>query len=391
MRWYWFAMLMLLGCGESPDSAAPVHAEEPATVEHKTFGEADLTTITLTPEAEERLGVATSAAAVKPVRKRYSVAGEIVLPAGQTVVVGAPVAGHVVMTPSSPAPGGLVEKGQVTMRIAPLLPAQRDLRANAQAAVAAAQTRLEAAKLRARRAAKMLEDGVGSARAKEDADEAVQLEETALDAARARLRQLESTPVDAEAAIDVQASQGGILRELHVGNGQMVAAGAQLFEVTKLDPVWVKVPVYAGDVGALERTAAAQITALNAPSSERGVRAAPVSAPPTADPFAATTDLYYRLGNANGTYRPGQKVSVNLAMRGKRECLQAPYAAILYDMSGGTWVYEKVDPHVYARRRVMVESIAGEVACIAQGLSEGAEVVTDAAAELFGTEFGGGH
>jgi RND family efflux transporter MFP subunit len=325
-----------------------------------------------------------------PVQQCYTVAGEVILPPGQSVLVAAPISGAVSMV-AEVRPGQSVRKDDLLLRIAPLLPVQRDLSANAMADIEAAETRLEAANLRAARAAKMLADGVGSVRAREDADEAVVLAETTLDAARTRLEQLKATPVDPEFSIEVRAPESGILATLSVGNGQMVSSGAPLAQVDSFDPLWIRVPVYAGDLSRLQTRAAAIIKPLNAPDREKGRSAAPVAAPPTADPLAATSDLYYRLANADMALRPGQKVSATLSLQGETVCLQAPYAALLHDVNGGPWVYEQIDQRVFARRRIMVSGIHGDSFCIAQGLEAGALVVTDAAAELFGTEFGGSH
>jgi hypothetical protein len=60
----------------------------------------------------------------------------------------------------------------------------------------------------------------------------------------------------------------------------------------------------------------------------------------------------------------------------------------LYDIHGGTWVYEQTAPQTFVRRRVEVQFIDQERAILAQGPSAGAKIVTQGAAELFGTEFG---
>jgi hypothetical protein len=78
-------------------------------------------------------------------------------------------------------------------------------------------------------------------------------------------------------------------------------------------------------------------------------------------------------------------------MQGRKQDLVVPFKAVLYDIHGGAWVYEEVAPHVYARKRVAVEFVDGDEAILAAGPHAGARIVTDGAAELFGTEFGVGH
>jgi cobalt-zinc-cadmium efflux system membrane fusion protein len=79
-----------------------------------------------------------------------------------------------------------------------------------------------------------------------------------------------------------------------------------------------------------------------------------------------------------------------MPLKGDAESLVVPYASILYDLNGGAWVYEAMGKHVFARRRVVVDHVVGPEAVLALGPKPGTKVVTDGAAELFGTEFGGG-
>lgn len=67
-----------------------------------------------------------------------------------------------------------------------------------------------------------------------------------------------------------------------------------------------------------------------------------------------------------------------------------PFAAILYDVQGGSWVYVNESEHVYRRQRVELIETRANSAYLARGLTRGDRVVTAGAAELFGTEFGAG-
>ena len=68
-----------------------------------------------------------------------------------------------------------------------------------------------------------------------------------------------------------------------------------------------------------------------------------------------------------------------------------PYAAVLYDARGETWVYTNPEPLVFVRHAIHVEYIRGDRAVLSQGPPAGAAVVTVGAAELFGAEFEIGH
>jgi predicted small lipoprotein YifL len=70
---------------------------------------------------------------------------------------------------------------------------------------------------------------------------------------------------------------------------------------------------------------------------------------------------------------------------------KAPYSALLYDASGGEWVYTNPEPNVFKRAAVKVSVIEGDSMVLAQGPAAGTKVVSVGAAELFGTEFEIGH
>lgn len=64
-----------------------------------------------------------------------------------------------------------------------------------------------------------------------------------------------------------------------------------------------------------------------------------------------------------------------------------PYAALLYDAQGKTWVYASPEPRVFERQAVTVAKVESGVVTASAGPAVGTTVVTVAAAELFGAEF----
>ena len=113
----------------------------------------------------------------------------------------------------------------------------------------------------------------------------------------------------------------------------------------------------------------------------------PVQTPPTAIPQAAAVDLYYDLNNSDGSLRPGERVLVRLSLHESNQSRVVPRAAIIYDIYGGTWVYVKIAPHTFARRRMRIAYFVDHEALVDEGPAKGDLVVTDGAPELFGTEF----
>jgi RND family efflux transporter MFP subunit len=359
-------------------------------VQNGNVKETELATITLTPKAEERLGIRTVQVEFGPAPRSETLAGEVVVPPGQALVLSAPVAGTLQPADNRALQAGArVERGRALFRLMPLLPVQRDLTVTAEAELASARTSLEAARQRRERAERMLRDGTGSARALEDARQEFELAETASKTAEAKLEQLKRAPLDSDVLMTIPAPLSGIVRQIFAAPGQQVASGAALAEVVQIDPVWIRVPVYSGRLPDFVPGAAARVRRLGA--KDDGARAAkPVPAPPKADPLAVTADLYFELSNSGAGLRPGEKVEATLPLRGREASLKVPAASILYDMHGGAWLYESTAPQVFVRRRVEIAQMQGDVALLRAGPAEGARVVTLGAAELFGTEFGPG-
>ncbi len=381
----------LSGCGGNGAATEKPKPVAPAKVDNGGVKEGDLATVTLTPKATERLGIQTSEVEWTEVGKANSFAGEVVIPPGRALTATTPLAGTLSAPEGGlPLPGTRVRKGQVMFRLVPMLAPQRDLRISVEAEVASATTRLEAAKARAARADQMLRDRVGSARAVEDANQELELAKTALVAAQQKLEQVNRAPLQGDSSITIPAPQSGVLRLIHAAAGQSVSAGAALFEVANIDTVWVRVPIYAGDLASVTRNAPARIRALNSSAASPARVARPVPAPPSADPLASTVDLFFELSNGDPPLRPGEKVDVAVPSTGTQRGLRVPSQAIVYDINGGTWVYENTGPNRFTRRRVQLQQVSGNAALLSHGPKPGSKVVTAGAAELFGTEFGPG-
>ena len=194
--------------------------------------------------------------------------------------------------------------------------------------------------------------------------------------------------IDQQGGISVAAPFAGILQAVHAAQGQTVAASAPLFEVAQVDTLWVRVPVYAGDVAGIDASQPVVVSGLRAGGAARQARR--VTAPPSADPTAASVDLFFELGADGAMFRPGERVTVQLPLAAAADGLVIPDSAIVYDVHGQPWVYEDLGKNVYARRRVEVARHVGDRAIVSRGIAPGTRVVTVATAELFGVEFGVG-
>jgi hypothetical protein len=192
----------------------------------------------------------------------------------------------------------------------------------------------------------------------------------------------------------------GHLREVRATPAAQVLAGAPLFEVVADDPLWLRVPIPAAEIAALDPESAAHIDELSAlagaGSPATPIAARPASAAPsTAQPLQATVDRYFVLP-AGARPAIGQVVAVWVSLRGEATLPVLPAPALLHDPSGGTWVYERTAEHVFSRRCVEVVRVEAGLALLSPqslrpgGLRVGSAIVTAGAMELYGAEFGSG-
>lgn len=384
-------VILMSAAGCTTQKAAEAQKPAPPAKVENAVKEGDLATVTLTAEAEARLGIRTSPVEFTSAARERTFGGEVMLPPDSTRIVSAPVAGTILAGALGAAPdaGMTVKKGVAVFRLLPMLTPERDARSLAEKELTDAQTRVEGAKVKLYRAEQLLRDKAGSVRQVEQAREDLAIAEHALKAAREKVARVIRTPMDADISIPVIAPEDGMIQKVQAGTGQKVAGSAPLFEMASLASIWVRVPVYAGDLGSIDRRQAAKIHNLGDSPGSPILSARPIAAPPTANPNASTLDLYYKLPSL-GPYRPGQKVGVTLTLVGAEQSLAVPYSAVIRDVHGGEWVYENIAPQQYVRRRIEVRYVTGSLAVLAHGPAAGTRVVVAGAAELFGTEFSGG-
>lgn len=380
-----------------PDAKTADKPPPPVAV-GKVVKEDELNIVTLSEEAEKRIGLAVAPVEKKAVRRVRVYGGEVVVPVGRTILVAAPLTGVLkAPTGGEVKAGQSVKVGQAVFQLTPLL--TPDGRATLSASLADAdgqvnnaKTQVELSRIALDRAKRVLKEGAGSQRQVDEAQAAYDVSVKTLEAASARLAILKKAVGDAEtgtaAPISIEAPETGLVRTVSALPGQTVPSGAALFEVIDLSTAWVRVPLPVGDLDAIDRAEPARVGKLSAPPGARLPTARPVPAPPSANPLAATVDLYYELPNPDGKLFPGQRLGVSLPLADANEGLTVPWAAVVYDTHGGTWVYELVGPRKFARRRVVVGHTVGADAVLSSGPPAGTRIVTAGVQQLFAAETG---
>ncbi len=379
-------VLLVVGCGRSGKTSG---AAEPPAKSALRPSETGLTTVTLTTDAEKRLGLEFGTVEKQTAATMISAPGEVIVPTGGAVVLAAPFSATVSGS-ALPKPGAVVKKGQTLLTLAPFAPPDRDVRAQAEKSVAIASAQLATVKTKVERLEKLLIEGGASEKQIQEAQAERDVLQAELGAAQRRLTTIRRAPLGADVSIALQSPRDGFVRSISVASGQVVAAGAPLFEILGSPALWIRISVYGGEAELVAIESSAQISSVGrAASHENMVAALPVLAPPTADALRSTVDFYYELP-ADTKRRPGERIVAFLPTKQSAEQLVVPFSAIVFDAGGGSWVYVETKEHAYERRRVDVMRIENERAILARGPAANTRIVRAGASELFGVEFGVG-
>lgn len=105
--------------------------------------------------------------------------------------------------------------------------------------------------------------------------------------------------------------------------------------------------------------------------------------PAALEPVKGSEDLQRVTFTKEGAKRVGLETG-EVSRNGKR--LVAPYAALLYDPEGKTYVYTNPKPLEYLRAPVEVDRIEGDRVLLMDGPPAGTKVVTVGVTEVYGTE-----
>jgi hypothetical protein len=105
--------------------------------------------------------------------------------------------------------------------------------------------------------------------------------------------------------------------------------------------------------------------------------------PSTLEPVKGNEDLQLVTFTEEGAKRVDLQTA---AVRRSGTHSVVPYAALIYDPEGKTYVYTSPKPLEYLRAEVKVDRIEGDRVLVSRGPPAGTRVVTVGAAEVYGTE-----
>lgn len=184
--------------------------------------------------------------------------------------------------------------------------------------------------------------------------------------------------------VSITSPLAGQVTAIHVVPRQLVVAGDPLWTVADWFVLWLRVPVFAGDLPSLHDDEPALVTI---PGSITPIATRRIARVPPGDPGRRTVDVYYEVENPSNALRPGQAVSVALPVGETTQRAVIPRSAVVWDGLSNPWVYVRIPPDAFRRQRVELGQAEGDVVSIKRGLREGQEIVTIGAESLYGEEF----
>jgi RND family efflux transporter MFP subunit len=338
-------------------------------------GESDGEGIAFLKEQQWTLDFATAAVQKRPLRNALLVPGEVRPRTGGDAVVASPVAGRIVSLPANITIGAHVGAGAVLAELLPQSTQASDRPTlDMDLAQARAQVRLaEAERIRAER---LTTAGAVPARRLEEAQIAESTARARLEAAEARLGQLDTARMGRgeggkDARFVLRAPFAGVLTEILALSGVAVEQGAALFRVVALDKVDVVAQVPEADLPALATLADAQAVV---PGSDQPVSlGTPLSRGRVLDPASRTLPVVFRLNAPPPQLAVGQRVTVQLSTGASAEAMAIP-ASALVDDGGRLVVFVQASGERFERRPVTVRTRDGVLVGV-EGVKEGEHVV----------------
>lgn len=165
---------------------------------------------------------------------------------------------------------------------------------------------------------------------------------------------------------------------------------------TETGTILVRVPLIEADLATLDRSRPVVVLPFDDDSEDEGTETEELEAEEVddiedEDDNDNGTVLYFSISKTGK--RPlaaEQPVRVRLPLISSiAQHKIIPYQAVIYDVTGGTWVYVKeADALAFVRQSITIDYIEGDIAYLTDGPPVGAEVVIVGGAELYGTETG---
>jgi membrane fusion protein, heavy metal efflux system len=314
-------------------------------------------------------------------------------PGGASAEIRAPADGYLSLAEPL-VPGRRVEAEAALGYLVPRLGEGSDL-ADLTVALARARAETELAEREVERLERLVARGAVPERRLFEAQQALQIAQSELHAARARIEGLEGG--DGRSGMVLRAPVAGELIEVSVQAGTWVRAGEPLFRIAAPERRWLEIRVperYAAALrqagGAWFEDAARGTVVLDAASGARIVQASTAI-----DAHTRTASLVLEYPTAEGPEALGSRFAAHVFTAEPQSRLAVPRSAVILD-GGRPVVYVQVGGESFARRPVELGIVDGAHVEVLRGLEPGERVVTEGAyyvrlAAAASGEIGHGH
>jgi membrane fusion protein, heavy metal efflux system len=392
------AALLALGCaggaGEEGHAEAGEHDEHGEHGEHGDEHGGDEGVVELTPEAIERIGLATEPVARHPLAGRRETTGTLGFDEERLAHVASRVTGRLVQVP---APlGARVRSGEALAVVDSMELGE------AKAAYLRARARHEVAQRRFERERSLRADRISSEQEVLEAEAAAREAGADVAAARETLRLLglADGAIDGLAWDDAQSSLvpvrapfGGTVVAREATVGELVSPAETLFTVADLSQVWLWIDLYERDLAHVAPGDRVEVRLDARPDERFAGELAYVAA--EVDPESRTVRARVDLANPGGRLKPGMFARVSLAAgREPVPVLAVPRSAVQRD-GAESIVFVRTAPGRFERREVEIGRTTDDLVEILGGVAAGDQVVVEGAfllrSQASADELGGHH
>jgi hypothetical protein len=152
--------------------------------------------------------------------------------------------------------------------------------------------------------------------------------------------------------------------------------------------VWIRAALSPVEFAKLAKDKPVHILPLATRSGvAKDLTAMPLGEAPRDNARSGMLTLFYVARAEGSGLVPGDRVRVEMPLEGGVDRHKVvPYSAVYYDAKGDAWVYVTSAPLAFARERITVLRVVGDLALLSSGPPAGTQVVTVGAALLYGAE-----
>ena len=375
-------LIVTFGCHRGEEPTDSLHQVEPATPG----------ILQLDADAQQRSGIVLAAVRNEKVRITIPAVGWLEAPPAAETIIRAPVAGFAVVQSDQKWPilGQEVSSGaslvQLNVFLSPqevsqLVLAKEDNDIQMQQALVTME--LSEAQLKLVSAARDAVTGVRVDQLKE----AFERSKAAYKEAQDKVPFLIQEPYENGVLVKpvrIEVPNAGRILLVHCAAGQFVQSGDPLWTIADWSTLWLRVPVFDGDVRRLDPSQSAIVRDRSTPDTTTAI---PISVPIETKTATRTVDLYYKVENPDWKLRVGQSMAIELPTGNDQQALLIPCSAVLYDGFGQAGCYAADgDRTQFQRKRIELGPRHQDKVVVLRGLDADDVVVSVGAEQLAAEE-----